>query len=267
MNKLVRAAVVLIALSVMSISGYKLLEIFSEYRQGENVYIGALDEFVLSESTKAPDKNTDTIDGPNRTMPPRTEDVFKKEVPIEIDFDSLIQKYPDVIGWIYCENTPINYPVVQADDNDHYLYRTYNGQDNKAGSIYADFRNSADFSDLNTLIYGHNMKNDSMFGTLKDYYKQEYYNEHPVIWLLTPEKNYRLDLLAGKIVDVSSDAYTLFEDGDEFSEHVKWLMKRSSFEANVDAESVERIVTLSTCTSAGDDDERYIVACALVEID
>ena len=98
-------------------------------------------------------------------------------------------------------------------------------------------------------------------------YKQEYYNEHPVIWLLTPEKNYRLDLLAGKIVDVSSDAYTLFEDGDEFSEHVEWLMRRSSFEANVDAESVDRIVTLSTCTSAGDDDERYIVACALVEID
>lgn len=84
-----------------------------------------------------------------------------------------------MLAWLYCPDTVINYPVVQSDDNEYYLRRLMDGSSNTAGTLFADYRCSPDFSDPHTVIYGHNMKNDTMFGILPEYGAQEFYEPHP----------------------------------------------------------------------------------------
>ena len=110
-------------------------------------------------------------------------------IPIQVDFDALFAKSQDIIGWLYCPDTPINYPVVQAADNEYYLHRLLDDRNNSGGTLFVDYRNSSDLSDWNSIIYGHNMRNDSMFGSLTDYKSQSYFDAHPEIFLLTPERN------------------------------------------------------------------------------
>lgn len=90
---------------------------------------------------------------------------------MEINFDILKSKNKDIVAWIYSEGTQINYPIVQSKDNDYYLRRLLDGTYNQGGTIFMDYRNNKNFEDYNTIIYGHNMKNNTMFGTLINYKK------------------------------------------------------------------------------------------------
>ena len=119
------------------------------------------------------------------------------ELPIKIDFEKLKSQNEDVIAWIYSEGTEINYPIVQGEDNDYYLRRLLNGKWNIAGTLFIDYRNSSKFNDRNTFVHGHNMLDGSMFSSLLDYQKQEYYDEHPTMYLLTSDKNYTIEIFAG----------------------------------------------------------------------
>ena len=103
-----------------------------------------------------------------------------------VQFDELKQQNEDVIAWIYGANTHINYPVVQGSDNDYYLRHLLDGTWNDNGSIFMDCSNKADFSDQNSLIYGHNMTSGAMFSNLVKYKKQAYYDQHPYLYMLTP---------------------------------------------------------------------------------
>lgn len=128
---------------------------------------------------------------------------------------------PDVVGWIYVEAlNHISYPIVQGKDNETYLHQTYEGNYNFAGTLFIDYENSSDFNDCNTLVYGHNMKNGSMFGHLKKFAEdQNVYNKSKYFWILTPDKNYRYEIISAYTTGVDSDTYTLFKGpGEEFSE-------------------------------------------------
>lgn len=127
--------------------------------------------------------------------------------PIMVDFEGLRAINPEVVGWIYCEGTGINYPVMQGENNDYYLTHSYDGAYNVSGSIFVEAENRAGFADRNTIIYGHNMKNDSMFAHLDNWAEPGYYEEHPVIWLLTPEQDYQIKLMAGYTTSAYSDTY------------------------------------------------------------
>ncbi len=104
---------------------------------------------------------------------------YPTEPPLAVDFESLKAINPDVKGWLYIEALDISYPVVQGPDNDTYLHTTYEGtsRTNFAGSIFLDYQNQDDFSDGNTIVYGHNMKNLSMFGKLKQMKEQKKYRD------------------------------------------------------------------------------------------
>lgn len=183
--------------------------------------------------------------------------------PVSIGFDSLRSINEDVIGWIYMEALPeISYPVVQGEDNNFYLHQTYEKNYNFAGTIFIDYENKRDFSDCNTLVYGHNMKNGSMFGMLKKYRADEtLYNTSKYFWILTPEKDYRYEIIAAYTTSVNSDTYTLFKGpGKEFLEYEKKMFQNS--EIRIDATASEanvkdKIVTLSTCT--GNQATRFVV--------
>ena len=186
-------------------------------------------------------------------------------IPIQVDFETLQAQHPDIIGWIYCADTPINYPIVQAHDNQYYVDRLVDGTPNGAGAIFMDFRNSPDFSDLNSIIYGHNMTNRSMFGSLRDYRNQSYYDEFPVLWILTPETAYRVDLIAGCVTAADSDDYDLLDQNEDLQDLLSRLTKRSTFDSNVNPNLVSRIVCLSTCTYEYDN-ARYIIVGKLLPI-
>jgi len=180
---------------------------------------------------------------------------------IEVDFESLHKLNDDVVAWIYCPNTKINYPILQASNNDYYLYRLMDGTVNDNGSIFMDYRNESDMSDQNTLIYGHHMKSGAMFAALMEYKSQEYYEDHPYIYLMTPEQNYRLDLFAAAIVESTDDIY----DTSPSEDAVRACINNSTFKGAIDYPT-GNFVTLSTCTYEYDD-ARYVILGQLVPLE
>lgn len=184
--------------------------------------------------------------------------------PIEVDFEQLRKTNGDTVAWIYCEGTPINYPIAQSDDNSYYLHLRLDGTRSAAGTLFADFRCSNDFSELNSIVYGHNMKNGTMFGTLPKYKNQSYYDEHPAMWLVTPDKSYKIELIAGFVTESDSDSYDIFYDRSDLEMYIETAVSRSTFVSGADVGSVGRIIELSTC-SYEYNDARYVVLGELIE--
>ena len=187
------------------------------------------------------------------------------KAPIEVDFASLRAKYPDVVGWLYCEGTPINYPVVQRSDNDFYLSHDYTGDFNINGAIFVD---SADklAVDSKAVVYGHHMKSGSMFASLLDWADQDFYDKHPVMWLLTPDQNYKVVLFSGHHTDAHSNLYTeVHKPGDELDAYLVNAKSLSDFTADVRLDSKGRYIMLSTCAYLFDDD-RYVLHGMLMPV-
>lgn len=179
--------------------------------------------------------------------------------PVAVDFEALLAENGDVVGWLYCEGTPINYPVMQAADNDRYLHRGLNGEYLYSGTPFADYRCSVAGTDRNYIIYGHNMKNDTMFGTLDEYKGQSYYDEHPVLYYLTPERDYKIELFSGLVTKADSEVYDLqFRDEEAFEDFLRGLREHSTFRSDVSVTGADRIVTLSTC-SYEFNNARYVI--------
>ena len=231
-KKLVRIALIVLLLLIFSFSLYQIIITICHYSESEETY----KEIVANVVTI---KDADDINEQEEKI---------EQAPIAVDFDALLSQNKDVVGWLYCENTPVNYPIVQSDDNDYYLRRMLNGKYNIAGTVFMDYRCHSDFSSLNTIIYGHNMKNDTMFGTFTDYKKQSYYDEHPVLWFLTSEHNYKIELIAGYVTSSTSDVYKVFHIKDDLDNHIKASIKKSTFVSGVNIAEVDNISTVSTCS-------------------
>ncbi len=204
------------------------------------------------------------------------EEVFQIETPppsgeteealpvVHIDLAGLQARNPDVVGWLWIPDTEVNYPVMQAADNQKYLTRDFYLNYDVGGSIFMDYRNQADASDENTILYGHNMKNKAMFGGLKLYAALEYRQEHPDLYLFTQEGMFRYQIFAAYKTESSSPSYTR-----EFSEGEKGAFLRyiASCAGETRTELPEenaRLLTLSTCTSVRKT-ERFVLHAALLE--
>ncbi|NLG25173.1 MAG: class B sortase, partial [Clostridiales bacterium] len=174
-----------------------------------------------------------------------------------VDFAALRAVNDDVVAWIYAEGTPIDYPVVLGDDNAYYLDHTFFGRPGSAGAIFIDAANRADFSDGNTVVYGHHMKDGSMFAGLPNYGDQAYYDAHPVIYLYTPDGDYAIELFSGYVRDASALPID-FAGPEAFLGYVDAVRQLSDFESDVVVAADDRIVTLITCTY-NFDDARYAV--------
>ena len=257
-----------ICVAALLFSCWKLLHLWLEYRQGTDAYNDAASQYTQpTETDPAPeDPISDNMSPAASSAPADSSEVVTPEptpeaAPITVDFDALRAENPEVIGWIYCEGTPINYPVLQTTDNDKYLHQMVNGETNAAGSIFMDYRNTPDLSDCNTLIYGHNMKNNSMFGILPSFRSQSYYEEHPVMWLLTPEQDWKIVLIGGAVVDNNDDIY----DAIHHKEYVLAQMDRLLSDSVFDGPEVdgEHFVTLSTC--AYDFEDARLVLIGVLE--
>lgn len=170
-----------------------------------------------------------------------------------IDFEALRKVNPDVVGWLLAEGSIIDYPVVRGTDNDYYLTHLFNRQKNKLGALFVDHRNSGDFSDKNTIIYGHNMKDGSMFSSLTQYKAQSYYDNLPTMRLSTPEQEYTIALFAGIVADGSSDFVRFeFKDDADFLAYIGTVKNSSTFKSAVEVAADDHIVTLYTCSYEAD---------------
>ncbi len=188
-----------------------------------------------------------------------------EQPPVTVDFDALLAVNSDIVGWIFCEGTAIDYPVLCGENNDVYLRRDYEGNANTAGSIFLEAQNRADFSDANTILYGHNMADGSMFAALQSWQDQAFYEAHPVIWLLTPKQDYKLLAFSGYTTSAYSEAYSIFTGPCEpLNEYLEKAAVQSAFSTSVELEADARYVLLSTCASAyGADEARFVLHAVL----
>ena len=193
------------------------------------------------------------------------EEIAEKNYPeLQIDFAELIRTNQDFRGWLYFPVLDISYPVVQGTDNAYYLHHLFTGEYNSSGSIFADWHNQPDFADPNTIVYGHNMKNGSMFGTLREFQNQETYDKNPYFWIFTPDFIYQYRIFSSSEVYKIGDPYRTRFTTEDFQNYIDQSLANSNINCGVQVTTDDRIVTLSTCTA--DDSTRRIVQGKLEQV-
>ena len=248
MKKIIRIILLIILICFMCYFSYNIYNYLSEEKANKKLNEDLIDIAITTTEIEIGQDN-DNIN----------------EMPIEINFEVLKQKNSDIVGWLYLENSPINFPVVQGKDNDYYLRRLIDGTYNSAGTIFMDYRNDKNMNDWNTIIYGHNMKNSTMFGTLLNYKEQSYYDEHKIMYYITENKKYKVELIAGYTESSDAVIYNI-----STNEHMKYKIlesakNKSTFKSNVEINAEDKILTLSTC-SYDFDEARYILMGILNEL-
>ncbi len=163
----------------------------------------------------------------------------------------------DVVGWIKFINLDISYPVMQGSTNDEYLRHTWSGMANNSGSIFMESLNTSDFQDSHTIIYGHNMKDGSMFGKLKNYKEEGGYEKAPYFFIYTENVAYEYQIFAYYDIAEDGDIYCIYYDAsDEFGQLVQSMKRHSWIDTGVSVDKNDKVITLSTCSTEG---RRFVV--------
>jgi sortase B len=184
---------------------------------------------------------------------------------LSIDFDRLFSINRDIVGWIYIPGGFVSYPLLQAGNNYRYLNLTFDNRQNALGSIFLDFRNDPNFEDQNTIIYGHDTRNDMMFGSLKRHLDQDYTDAHRYVHIIREHDVRVYEIFAVFETSATSDVYTKhFASEEDFAEYLLKMVAQSVIAPN-NLPTTESIITLSTCTPTGRD-IRLVVQAKLVEI-
>lgn len=193
-------------------------------------------------------------------------DMGSAACPISVDFSALKENIPDLVGWIYGEGTAISYPVVQGEDNAYYLRHMADGRSNASGAIFMDVRNQEHTPLSNEILYGHHMKNGSMFAGLMAYKSQTYYEAHPCFYYLTEEKRYRLEILRAGVTTGTSDVFqSAFRTKLDRAAYEKEWTHINVLTPVFDDAPDAPLMTLSTC-SYEMADARFVVQGQLIEI-
>ena len=242
-----------ILIGIVLVSGGLAVRELMGYHQGKTTYQSAQDSFTQVQTTQEGEASAEVV--------PELD--FER---IEVDFAALQAKNPDVVGWIQFDALPISYPVMQGKDDEVYLHHMWNGQPNRAGSIFLEAENKS-WDDLHTIVYGHNMKNGSMFGQLKKYAKEEFYNENDgwyTLYLPNGEIR-RYQIFGVKTVNAASELYTIGFDFDEkYTAFLKNMCKGRYYDPGVAVYSEDRVMTLSTCVANAEN--RLVVNARLAAI-
>ena len=176
-----------------------------------------------------------------------------------VDFATLDTINPDIVGWVVWENEDISYPILYSGDNSTYLDTSFDGKELDSGSIFLDGRNTFSFDDDHNIVYGHNMKNLSMFGKLR-YYKEDdsYYDDHKYIQVILPDRTERYEIFAYNTVKADSIVYNVSYDSvEDYAEFINYICLASYNPTGIYVTTDDKILTFSTCTSS--DDKRFVV--------
>lgn len=247
MKKQLRITLSAALAAVLVFSAAQLIRYGLAYKKADDIYAGSRAQYVKTPAeTSMPESETDGYPA------------------FTVDLAGLRQKNPDVTGWLYIPETNISYPLVRGSDNGRYLRRSYDLQATASGSIFMDCRNDPGLTDSNTVLYGHNMKNGSMFGGLKKYGGTDYLRAHRDIYIYVPGRVLRYRAFAAyKTVDTSR-SYTL-ELGDDagFAGFLQFIEKSAAGNETDPPSAAAPLLTLSTCTSTTETG-RFVVHAVLV---
>ena len=284
------------AVAVIAVAG--LIYTIIEYGKSDRIYEKAAEEFVVilpEENDEADSNGNHSIKGEKDSVVPdspegekdtaktaKSDENNKREISekealpadgrewyqlASVDLERLTAAYPDVVGWIYFENEKISYPIVYSGDNTTYLRTAYTGKSATAGSIFLDGESTPDFSDPHTLIYGHNMRNLSMFGRLGSYLTEKgYYDDHRYFQIFLDGRVYRYEIFAYGEIPANSSVYEAYGQTPgqaQMRDLLNVLEKLGADGADVEAGPSDHLLTLSTCTKDGD--VRVIVSAVRVD--
>lgn len=237
------------AIAVLGFSLWKTIGINRAYEKGDRVY-SEIENQVVEENVEFEPKITDDSKDAEKES--------QKESMISVDVKKLQTINNEVVGWIYIPNSVISYPLLQGQDNEKYLHKTYNGVDSIYGSIFVNNENSGDFSDLHTVIYGHNMRNGSMFGSLKNYAEADYFKAHRNIYIFTEKGTYRYRVFSCHVTNATGKIYkTVFDDSFSYTDLLDMAKSNTQIRTNLEVSELDKTITLSTCT--GNEETRFVV--------
>ena len=273
----------LVALGVFVYAGYTLYGFYKEYKKGSDEYdnlessyaaedqsedLDALedDEVLKSfQSIEEAENNGSVAGHETATVTENGKQVTLPVMANPIDFAQLKSVNEDIVGWLRIRALDISYPVVQGEDNDFYLHRTFEKTDNFAGCLFFNYLNKPDLTDQNTIVYGHNMRNGSMFGKLKQFREEGKFEKSKFFCIFTPDFIYQYRIFAVTVVNKTGLTYQTGFTDEQFDEFIDYAFEHSEIEAgDVEVTKEDRIVTLSTCT--GDDSTRFAVMGKLAQV-
>ena len=174
-----------------------------------------------------------------------------EEKKYKINFEELKQKNSDTVAWLKVENTNIEFPIVQANNNSYYLTHNFDKEYNVAGWIFADYKNKLDGTDRNIVVYGHNMRNNSMFGSLKDVITEEWYNNEENKYITFVTENEYQTYQVFSVYQIKTEDYYIKTEfkSNEFTEFIDTITKRSKKDFGINVSKEDTILTLSTCAN------------------
>lgn len=241
-KKILKGLLTVILVLVLGYSLYNIYLIAMEF-----VEMNRQNEIVQAEYVVDTDNNEDDSDS------------------FEIKWQQLLETNKDVIGWIYIPDTKISYPVVQGKDNEMYLRHSIDGSYAKTGTIFADSRNLNPFYDFNTVIYGHNlMNNSSMFSELVKYKKQAFADAHQIIYIYLPDNSclkYKV-VSFHKVNVTATEVYNTAVPNKQ--DYIDCMKSGNNLEWRFDDSEISSVITLSTCTNIKEN-ERYILHAVMVD--
>lgn len=239
-RKVVKSIISVFLVAVIAVSLYNLLVIGKEYSEINQADKAIQSEYVSNDSA---DEDSDEL---------------------TINWLELQKRNPDVIAWLHIPDIGISYPLLQGESNEEYLRRDIDKKYSKAGCIFIDSSNLAPFIDLNTVIYGHNLANSSMFSHLKKYSNQSFADEHPVIYIYLPNDTcleYQV-FSFHKVNALSTNVYNT--DVSDKADFIYDIKAGSKIKSNADETAIKSVITLSTCTNV-DKEERYVLHAVLLD--
>ena len=245
-KKWVIAIFLLFFLSLLTISGLEIYNWLNDNNKTNNLQDDIVDNTKIKE--KKDTKKTEQVNPPEN----KSDDYwdYMKMNLLEVDFNKLLQKNSDTVGWIEVKGTNINYPIVQTTDNNYYLHHAFDKSKNDAGWVYMDYRNDPVNFDQNTIIYAHSRYNGTMFGSLKNILNSSWYNNknNYIIRLSTPTENTMWQVFS--VYTIEKESYyitTNFSTTESYDEFLKTMKKRSNVNFTATPNTNDKILTLSTC--------------------
>lgn len=255
----------------MIVFGGLFLRDFLEYRAAEDEYASLQDHIVISEEPKKEAPKKEKAGEEEFDDEPEEEPVDLLHSHFQIDYGALSGVNADFTAVLHVPALSITYPVVKSKDNEEYLHRTFEGKANFAGSIFLDANAKGSYDHKNTFIFGHNMKNGTMFGKLKYFLRDDQLaNSNPYVFLCRPEGITRYRIFSYYLTTVESPIYNDFEGDKGYDQYLSLVQRLSSYrnypKDSIDFSQRPDIITLSTCSGPSGGNQRFIVQAALEEV-
>ena len=261
-GKLISLIILLIMIPVLVFSTYKIINYLIETPKTKDLIK------EINDTTEVNEYESDEAEIVKSDEKPNTPYWnFIKMKLIDVNFDSLKKTNSDTVSWLFVGGTNVNYPVVQTSDNDYYLNHSFDKTKNSGGWLFMDYRNSKDDYGRNTIIYGHNMKNQTMFGTLKNLLSRSWYNteDNRIIKMSSEKYNTLWQIYSVYTLETTSDyIQTEFASDEEYQTFIDLVKGRSIADFNTTVTTSDKTLTLSTCHGSA---KKLVVHAKLIKIE